>query len=322
MATTKFAFRTAVSAFSMGTNTIGHSGILEASLLHTTSRFLLERYLGYDIKSSFTESACAYDLTGSENVASFISIHQFPYPVSSITANAKTHCVTVNYDLDSYLTAENIYFDISSPELKIVNIQSTFDCIDARILACTDNMIPRIHVCGGPDSKQSIAALKSLRILNLAMKFLKADVHQDRPTSYAMLAHDAVAFGEQGKEDIAAIMKTGNDAGTTYSVPFPAMVNVDANCVSLDFYAYSPPPTISSSPSDATSSISASDETAPISQSSTALATQQDDDVQSIKRMRGTDIMYVDIYTDKIVRIDTVRHTLTQPDWVKRHFST
>ena len=37
---------------------------------------------------------------------------------------------------------------------------------------------------------------------------------------------------------------------------------------------------------------------------------------------RGTDIMYLDLLSEKVVRIDTLRHTLSQPAWVKQHFTT
>ena len=37
---------------------------------------------------------------------------------------------------------------------------------------------------------------------------------------------------------------------------------------------------------------------------------------------RGTELVYVDLYNEKVVRIDTLRHTLSQPAWVKQHFTT
>lgn len=37
---------------------------------------------------------------------------------------------------------------------------------------------------------------------------------------------------------------------------------------------------------------------------------------------RGTEIFYFDLSNEKIVRIDTLRHTLSQPAWVKQHFTT
>ena len=89
-----------------------------------------------------------------------------------------------------------------------------------------------------------------------------------------------------GREGILEAQREGIEGGTTYTVPFPLNVNLDANCVSLDFYAHN------SKNSDA-----------------------------SKQRQRGTDIMYCDVREDKIVRIDTLRHTLEQPPWVKQHFS-
>ena len=37
---------------------------------------------------------------------------------------------------------------------------------------------------------------------------------------------------------------------------------------------------------------------------------------------RGTELVYVDLNNEKVVRIDTLRHTLSQPAWVKQHFTT
>lgn len=37
---------------------------------------------------------------------------------------------------------------------------------------------------------------------------------------------------------------------------------------------------------------------------------------------RGTEIFYFDLNDEKVVRIDTLRHTLSQPAWVKQHFTT
>jgi hypothetical protein len=143
-----------------------------------------------------------------------------------------------------------------------------------------DHFTPRIHICGGGDSQNSINALKSARLLRLATDFLQADVSQDLETQYDMLSDDAIAFGVKGRDNIITAQKEGIDAGTTYTLPFPIQVNIDNQCVSLDFLSH-----------------------------------------KNGVSERGTDIMYFNLLHSKVVRIDTLRHTLNQPQWVKTHFT-
>jgi hypothetical protein len=72
-----------------------------------------------------------------------------------------------------------------------------------------------------------------------------------------------------------------------YTLPFPLLLDVHTACVSVDFMVHRP--------------------------------TEHDDTI--VESQRGTDIMYVDLLSDKIQRIDTLRHTLHQPAWVKHHFT-
>jgi hypothetical protein len=70
--------------------------------------------------------------------------------------------------------------------------------------------------------------------------------------------------------------------GNSYSVPSPVICDTKNSCVILDFNAY---------PAEE--------------------PTEQNN--------KGTDIMY--IVNQKIQRIDTLRHTLKQPQWVINHFT-
>lgn len=261
-------------------------GLLGATLLHTTSRFLFSRYLGYEMHPFVNESIEGYGRTGT-SVQEFLSEYQFPYPIVSICAHQQKRCVKIEYSTEAYFATESIFFD-DSPDPKILRIRTLFDD-DLQCETETSSelwlakMIPRIHVCGGEDSTASEETLKTTRILMLTMKFLEADIHQNQEVIRSMLSDDAAAFGARGREEIVELMKAGNLAGTTYSVPFPAQVNSDAGCVSIDFIAHNP----------------------------SSLCSPQ----------RGTDIMYVDIFTQKVLRIDTLRHTLVQPQWVVDHFA-
>ena len=170
----------------------GHAGWFESSMLHTASRFLFGRYLGYDIKSYLTDGVVAYENEGLGKVGDFISNYQFPYPVASIAANALKNTVTVQYDYGTTISSEKIVFDEAGQ--KIEKIQTYFEEETSGL----ELLISRIHMCGGADSQNSIRALKSIRVLVSAMKWLEADVHQNIETIQSMLSEDSVAFGAPG----------------------------------------------------------------------------------------------------------------------------
>jgi hypothetical protein len=126
-------------------------------------------------------------------------------------------------------------------------------------------------------------AVKSVKILKLTMEFLEADIHMNYDKQYQLLSDDAYCFSAKGKENVSLMQRENTlTTGNSYSVPYPVIVDNSNNCVSLDFNAY---------PSG-----------------------------QDIIN-RGTDIMYVDLEIMKIIRIDTLRHTLRQPEWVIKHFT-
>jgi hypothetical protein len=248
-------------------------------MLQLTSSFLLQRYLGYTTLSSlFAEDASAYGVD--EAPWHYVEGHEWPYPVESIQAtySANKSCFTeVRYAPHLLLAHERLFFEPTS--LRVRGIQTTYSS-DA-------GAVPRrLTSCAGPEDPNAVAALRSLRVLDLACRFLKADVCQDLATQGQLLADDAVAFGVRGKEAIVACQQEGIEGGTTYSVPFPVQVNPDAQCVTLDFYAH------------------------------------KGDNKGGESKQRGTDIMYVDVREGKVLRIDTLRHALEQPAWVKAHFST
>jgi hypothetical protein len=127
-------------------------------------------------------------------------------------------------------------------------------------------------------------ALVFLRLLRLAAAFLFTDVHRDLLGHASYLTDATPAFGAVGREAIMEIERQGTAAGTRYSLPFPLLVNAEAHCVVLDFLAHN--------------------------------MHKPDTPAQ-----RGTDFLYLDIDAQKVLRVDTLRHTLEQPDWVLQHFT-
>ena len=253
--------------------------INEAILLDATSTFLLHRHLGYESISDLLDTeAVGYECCGINKltVRSFISQYQFPFPVESIQASmVREKCtVEIKYQPGLLLSREMLLFEPSSLKIKAIHTTYRDDQFEIR------SFLPRIHICGGADDENSLNALTSARLLNLASKFLKADVSQDLDMQYNLLSDDAVAFGVKGKNGIIAAQKEGIEAGTTYSLPFPLQINIDVNCISLDFLSH-----------------------------------------KNGLTERGTDIMYLDLVQDKVIRIDTLRHTLSQPNWVKNHYA-
>jgi len=126
-----------------------------------------------------------------------------------------------------------------------------------------------------------------------------------------------------GKEGIIEAQREGIEGGTTYTVPFPLQVNVEASCVSLDFYAHNRYDIFCSS---ALQHMHYEDtlylQSFNLPSDIPFLSPTDSKNGDGTKpRQRGTDIMYCDVREDKIVRIDTLRHTLEQPPWVKHHFS-
>ena len=251
----------------------------EASVLEKTSKFILERYLGYDtISTLFIDQPLGYDCTAtsSNTVGKFISDYEFPYPIESIQATTvNEECsAEIKYQPGLLLSRETLHFERSN--LKIKSIQTIYSNGSFEI----DRFVRRIHVCGGGDQQNSINALQSARLLKLASNFLQADVSQNLEKQHSLLLEDSVAFGVRGSDNIITAQKEGIDAGTTYSLPFPLQVNIDNKCVSLDFLSH-----------------------------------------KNGVTERGTDIMYFDLLKEKVVRIDTLRHTLNQPAWVRTHFT-
>lgn len=252
----------------------------EAHLLEKTSKFILHRYLGYDsISNLFVDEPIGYE--GSSNnqfsATKFIAHYQFPFPVESIyasTVNQKCFA-EIKYQPGLLLSRETLHFEPSN--LKIKKVETTY----SNGVFEENKFLPRIHVCGGTENDNSINAFESARILSLVADFLKADVMQDLDRQRELLSEDSVAFGAKGLEEIISEQKGGIESGTTYSLPFPLQVNVEAKCVSFDFLSH-----------------------------------------QKGKTSRGTEILYCDLLKNKIVRIDTLRHTLTQPAWVIKHFSS
>ena len=251
----------------------------EAHLLEKTSKFILHRYLGYDsISTLFVEEPSGYEgkCNNQFSAINFIAHYQFPFPVESIhasTVNQKCFA-EIKYQPGLLISRETLHFEPSS--LKI----SSIDTVYSNNEFVEQPFLPRIHVCGGTENDNSINAFESARILSLVADFLKADVQQDLDRQNDLLSEDAVAFGAKGREQIISEQKGGIESGTTYSLPFPLQVNIEAKCVSFDFLSH-----------------------------------------QKGTTNRGTEILYCDLLKNKIVRIDTLRHTLTQPAWVRKHFN-
>jgi hypothetical protein len=252
----------------------------EAHLLEKTSKFILHRYLGYDtISNLFVDEPTGYE--GNRNnkfsAAKFIAHYQFPFPVESIYASTMNQkCFAeIKYQPGLLISRETLHFEPSN--LKIKEVETVY----SSGIFEEEKFLPRIHVCGGTENDNSINAFESARILSLVTSFLEADVMQDLDRQRDLLSKGSVAFGAKGREEIILEQKGGIESGTTYSLPFPLQVNIEAKCVSFDFLSH-----------------------------------------QKGTTSRGTEILYCDLLKNKIVRIDTLRHTLTQPAWVIKHFSS
>ena len=254
----------------------------QALLLEQTGIFLLHRHLGYSSIHELFHSDC--DAYFTSKPVKFIMDHQFPYPIESVQAFCSTNqCYTeIKYKLDLNFSTERLIYDPESLKIKYIDTTNYGDFDYDTGKSSSFHFKRRINVCGGVDEQNSIDALKSARLLCLATRFLKADVTQDLNQQSELLNDDAIAFGTQGKQNILDRQREGIASGTIYSLPFPLQLNIDADCVSLDFYAYN---------------------------------------TESGVKQRGTDIMYLDMRDEKVVRIDTLRHTLHQPEWVKQHFN-
>jgi hypothetical protein len=82
-------------------------------------------------------------------------------------------------------------------------------------------------------------AVKSVKILKLTMEFLEADIHMNYDKQYELLSDDAYCFGAKGKDNVSLMQRENTlTSGNSYSVPFPIIIDINNNCVTLDFNAY------------------------------------------------------------------------------------
>ena len=262
---------------SIAASTLPRIMVNEANLLAKTSTFILQRHLkNKDISALFADNLMFDD-------PEIVKSSQLAYPVESIQASTKygKYCAEIKYQPGLMLSRETLHFD--SRNLKINSIQTIYS--DGMYFddSGKDDWNAKNDYENEDDYENDIDrknSLESARILDLACRFLEADVDQDLETQFSLLSDDAVAFGVQGKNEIISIQKEGIEGGTTYSLPFPIQIDTNTNCVSLDFLSH-----------------------------------------KNRIIERGTDIMYFDLTLEKVVRIDTLRHTLIQPPWVKKHFN-
>ena len=258
------------------TTPFNHYGMIESKLLYKTSIFLRDKYehiiaeesssLNDDILMYLADNIKAYNCSNKESVYDYIitNITTLVLPISTIQANGRKHCVTITY-IDGYKIMSECYY--YNHNYEIFFIQTYYDSIPA------ENMIIDFN-----------EALKSVKLLSIAMEFLQADIYLDYDTQYRLLADDAYCFSAKGKENVSKMQKENTlTTGNTYSVPYPIICDSNNSCVTLDFNAY---------PADEPNCIK-----------------------------KGTDIMYIDLIQNKIQRIDTLRHTLSQPQWVLNHFT-
>lgn len=257
---------------SAGVMTTRAQALVEASLLQKTGQFLYHRYLGNSegLNSLISDTIEGYQHVKKELFLELCKTVDFDFPVASVQANARRGVVKIVYD-DQYSTIleEDFFFQ----EDKLTKVYTVID-------PSHHSFRKRIMQCGGADSERSIRALKSVRMCKIATEFLALDLKRDIVQQCEYLSSETVAFGEIGKENIMKRQFEGVQSGLHYTAPFPLQFNLDADSVSMDFYAHR---------ADQTS-------------------------------QRGTDILYLDIYDNKILKIDTIRHTLQQPEWVRRHF--
>lgn len=263
------------------------TGALQATLISKTAKFLYHRYLGNtsELDILLSENVNAYGVSGASSVLQALFEYDFPFPVASIRAIASRSAVVVEYEEEHILSAETIYFD----GRLIREVETSF--VESSLAARPKRAV---H-CAGGAPEAAIRCLRSVRILELGATFLAYDIKRDLAAQAEYLTDSTAAFGFVGKDAIIAAQMKGVEDGVQYLVPFPLLVNADADCISVDFHAVRP------KPSDGSKDVG--------------------DGAADCTQQRGTDIMYLDLDSNKILRIDTLRHTLSQPEWVRDHFS-
>lgn len=244
-----------------------HYGLLESKLLHLLSSFVEDKYERIvNISKYLSDDIQAYNCSNKESVVDYILNNLIDiFPILTVQAIGRKNCVKVVYVEGYKIISECFYYNSN---YHICYIETCYDSIPNHLMIIDIN-----------------EGIKSSKILKLTMEFLEADINMNYDKQYQLLSDDAYCFSAKGKDNVSLMQRENTlTSGNSYSVPYPIIVDVDNNCVSLDFNAY---------PSD------------------------QKDVIN-----KGTDIMYVDLEIMKIKRIDTLRHTLTQPDWVVKHFSS
>lgn len=260
-------------------------GSYDSLLLKKASEFLHHRLMGIDslLHEAFNVSSAAYECTKRDDIVNFLINHDFHYPIQSIRADRQRCSVTVDYVIGKCISTEILFFTTNF--LEIVYIQTFYN---QSVHSIPSKFVTASNSCnsnGEDATRDSIDTSCSISLLKLGALFLEADTTRDFVRQQELMAEDIRAFGCQGKTAVITAQQDSKKKGIYYTLPFAVQVNIEAQCLVLDFYAH----TVKRN--------------------------------EEVNKQRGTDIMYMDLVTEKVLRIDTVRHCMEQPDWVRKQFA-
>jgi len=262
-------------------NPFKHYGQIESKLLYLTSMFLKHKY-EHHIASSSSSSTSSTSSTSSDLLT---------YLADNIKAY---NCLNKESLYDYIINTKSFIIPISTIQANgrkhcvTITYIDGFQIMSECLYYNNNNEIYFIQTYYDSNPLDNVIidykdALLSTQLLSIAMEFLQADIHLDYDTQYRLLADDAYCFSAKGKDNVSIMQRENTlTTGNSYSVPYPVICDTKNSCVILDFNAY---------PAEE--------------------PTEQNN--------KGTDIMY--IVNQKIQRIDTLRHTLKQPQWVINHFT-
>eukprot|EP00746_Dinoflagellata_sp_MGD_P084024 gnl/MRDRNA2_/MRDRNA2_33391_c0_seq1.p1 gnl/MRDRNA2_/MRDRNA2_33391_c0~~gnl/MRDRNA2_/MRDRNA2_33391_c0_seq1.p1 ORF type:complete len:422 (-),score=82.35 gnl/MRDRNA2_/MRDRNA2_33391_c0_seq1:30-1295(-) len=173
----------------------------------------------------------------------------------------------------------------AAPKRNLVLVEYVDDGLEILRFDAAHHLILEVNVIQEseiPSVSAQEEARVALELLSSFLIWLEADVMQDGTAQMRLLDPSVRAFGEVGAHAVVKGNLALAQTGVSYGLPYPILLNTDKNCTVLDFDVYG---------SDGK------------------------------KTGRGTDILYFDMKTRRVLKIDTLRHEIEQPDWLKRHYA-
>lgn len=161
------------------------------------------------------------------------------------------------------------------------------------VFDATSQMVVEVQYFGAPVDAPACNAASvpnadgskndAIQLLALSTTWLEADLTGDEEQQLKLLDTNARAFGEVGAESVVRGNLDMAASGVSYALPYPLLIDTMNHCVVIDFDVFGG---------------------------------------DGARSGRGTDVMYFDVGgTGRLLKLDTLRHVLEQPDWVKQHFS-